>query len=126
MGNRQFVVAQHGNGAYVANQSIPNVPASPAVPGEVLTIYGIGFGPVTPGPVAGRIAQDLPRTANPVHFFFGDKEAEVNYAGLVPGLVGLYQFNVVVPSGLGTQDVLLRTRVGNSNLSQTLYIPVRE
>jgi uncharacterized protein (TIGR03437 family) len=63
---------------------------------------------------------------SPVQFFFADKEARVEYAGLVPGLVGLYQFNVVVPSGLGTQDVLLRATVGGTDVSQKLYIPVRE
>lgn len=125
-GDRQYVVAQHRDGSFVANSSIPNVAPAPATAGEVLTIYGVGFGSVTPGPVAGRLAQGLTSTVAPVQFFFGDREARVDYAGLVPGLVGLYQFNVIVPSGLGTQDVPLRVTSGGSNLSQTLYISVRE
>jgi uncharacterized protein (TIGR03437 family) len=126
VGDFQFVVAQHTNGQFVANASINGVAASPALAGEVITIYGVGFGPVLSGPVAGRIAEGQPRTQNRVQFFFDGKEAEVQYAGLVPGLVGLYQFNVVVPAGLGTRDVSLAATVAGSPLSQTLYIPVRE
>ena len=126
VGEYQYVVAQHRSGDFVANQFIPNVPSSPATPGETITIYGVGFGAVTGSPVAGRIATGQSTTVNPVQFFFADREARVEYAGLAPGLVGLYQFNVVVPSGLGTRDVPLRATVNGANVSQTLYIPVRE
>ncbi|HYP05233.1 MAG TPA: peptidylprolyl isomerase [Bryobacteraceae bacterium] len=126
VGDYQFVVAQHQDRSLVGIPAIPNVPDAPAKAGETLTFYGVGFGAVDSGPVGGRLAQGLPRVVAPVQFFFGDREARVDYAGLVPGLVGLYQFNVVVPSGLGSQDLPLRVTVGGANLTQTLYIPVRE
>jgi uncharacterized protein (TIGR03437 family) len=128
VGDYQFVAALHSNGTFVANSAIAGVPAAPALPGETLIIYGLGFGPVTGDTttVAGRIAQGLTSTAAPVQFFFDGMEAQVSYRGLAPGFVGLYQFNVVVPPGLaGGRDVTLRVTVGGENLAQTLYIPIR-
>lgn len=125
VGDYQFVVAQHQNGSFVANDAIPNVPPAPARPGEVLTIYGVGFGPVQSAPVSGQIATGTPAILSPVRILFGDTEAQVTYAGLAPGLVGLYQFNVVVPSGLGEQDLRLRVWLGGVEVPQTLYLPVR-
>ena len=129
IGDYQFIAALHANGTFVANSAITGVPTAPAVPGETLTIYGLGFGPVTGNnttAVAGRIAQGLTSTASPVQFFFDGMEAQVTYSGLTPGLVGLYQFNVVVPPGLaGGRDVTLRVAMGGENIAQTLYIPIR-
>ena len=131
VGDYQFVAALHSNGTFVANRAIAGIPESPAAPGETLTIYGLGFGPVTGEPgatttVAGRVAQGLTSTASPVQFFFDGVEAQVSYRGLTPGLVGLYQFNVVVPPGLaGGRDVTLRVTMGGENIPQTLYIPIR-
>jgi uncharacterized protein (TIGR03437 family) len=60
-----------------------------------------------------------------VQFFFGDVSARVDYAGLAPGYVGLYQFNVVVPAGTSSGDVPLRIVSGTEPIQQSLYIPVR-
>jgi uncharacterized protein (TIGR03437 family) len=128
VGDFQFVAALHSNGTFVANSAIAGVPAAPAIPGETLTIYGLGFGPVTGGTTtaAGRIAQGLTSTTSPVQFFFDGIEAQVSYSGLTPGFVGLYQFNVVVPPGLaGGRDVTLRVRIAGQDIAQTLYIPIR-
>jgi uncharacterized protein (TIGR03437 family) len=128
VGDYQFVAALHANGTFVANSAIAGVPESPAAPGETLTIYGLGFGTITGATttVAGRIAQGLTSTSSPVQFFFDAVEAQVAYRGLTPGLVGLYQFNVVVPPGLaGGRDVALRVTVGGENIAQTLYISIR-
>jgi uncharacterized protein (TIGR03437 family) len=34
----------------------------------------------------------------------GNQTANVGFAGLTPGLAGLYQINLVVPAGTGTGD----------------------
>jgi uncharacterized protein (TIGR03437 family) len=53
----QYVVAQHSDGSYVLPVgAIPGANSSPAKPGETITIFGIGFGPVTPTIPAGEIA----------------------------------------------------------------------
>ena len=40
----------------------------------------------------------------PVRVTIGGHEAPVLFAGLVPGLLGLYQVNAVVPGGLAGSD----------------------
>lgn len=80
------------------------VPSRPAAPGDTIVFYGIGFGPVTPEVSAGQITQGqhLLEGTLQVSFAPGPGQtavpAQVTYAGLAPGTVGLYQFNVVVPN----------------------------
>jgi uncharacterized protein (TIGR03437 family) len=123
---KQYAAAVHqSTGAYVSNGSIPNVAAAPAVPGETLSFYGIGLGPVTFGTVAGLVARGTIGVKATVQFLFGDATAQVLYAGLAPGLVGVYQLNVVVPSGVAGGDVPLTVQVNGSPIPQTLFIPMQ-
>ena len=71
-----------------------------AKPGDVIVIFGIGFGPVTPNIPAGQISpgNSQRRLAPPLQIFFGSTPATLQYSGLAPSLVGVYQFNVVVPN----------------------------
>ncbi len=74
------------------------VPAKRAKPGDVITLYGIGFGSVDKGIQPGQIAQQQSTLSAPFTVTIGGTQATVNYDGLAPNYVGLYQFNVVVPS----------------------------
>jgi trimeric autotransporter adhesin len=97
-------------GTYILPASSPNVPSGvpyrPAHPGEILTFYGIGFGPVTPPATQGQLVQQINQIATtPFEIYFGGypssipvTQATIQYAGLAPGFIGLYQFNVVVPN----------------------------
>jgi uncharacterized protein (TIGR03437 family) len=73
----------------------------PAAAGEILETYGFGLGPTTPGVAAGAGAPSNPPASAAMPFVNVDGVlAQTTFAGLVPGLVGLYQVNVVVPAGL--------------------------
>ena len=65
--------------------------------------------------------------ASPVKFTIGQTTADVAYAGLVQDLVGLYQFNVVVPSNAPNGDLALNVGIGTGTLKdpQTLYLSVQ-
>ena len=67
---------------------------SPARPGEIIHIYGIGFGRVDSQPPDGTPAPADPpaRTISPIAC-----SAPVLFAGLAPGLVGIYQMDVRLP-----------------------------
>ncbi len=115
---KQYAAAVHAStGAFVKD--------TPAVAGETLTFYGIGFGPVTPGEVAGQVAAGTTTVTNQVDFQFGDLPAQVLYAGLVPGQVGVYQFNVVVPAGVPSGDVQLKVLSAGEPIPQSLFVPVQ-
>jgi uncharacterized protein (TIGR03437 family) len=68
----------------------------PAVPGEVLEIYGTGFGPTNPAaPTSQLVPQPAPLSL-PATVAIGGVEAQVQWAGIVSS--GLYQLNVQVPN----------------------------
>ena len=128
VGEKQYAAAVHATtGTFVGGDNIPNVPAAPAVPGETLIFYGVGFGPVNESgvPVAGKVAPGNTTLAAATSFKFGDAPAQVQFAGLAPGLVGVYQFNVVVPTGAANGDVPLNVTVNGDALAQTLLIAVK-
>jgi uncharacterized protein (TIGR03437 family) len=126
LNDRQFAAALHSDtNQFVSNGYIGELPAAPAKPGETLIFYGIGFGPVESGEVAGQIATGTWRLRDSVEFRFGDVPGRVDYAGLAPSLVGLYQFNVVVPAGAPAGDIPLKVLLGGEPTPQTLYITVQ-
>ncbi|MEO8127680.1 MAG: peptidylprolyl isomerase [Bryobacteraceae bacterium] len=128
VGDKQYVAAVHGtSGTFVSGGNIPDVPAAPAVPGETVIFYGVGFGPVNESsvPVAGKVVTGPTTLAASANFKFGDVAAEVQYAGLVQGLVGVYQFNVVVPAGVSNGDVPLNVTVNGEAVAQSLLVSVK-
>ena len=90
----QYVAAFHGNSGVAVSTT------APAVEGETLIFYGIGFGAVKQAPVAGQLARGSTALVSSFTMTIGGSPATIQYAGLAPGLVGVYQFNVVVPTGL--------------------------
>jgi uncharacterized protein (TIGR03437 family) len=114
---KQYVVAQ------LLDQSYAGIPSRPAKPGDVLIIYGIGFGPVTPATPAGMIATGITNLTNTATFQFDQTSAAVSYQGLTPGLVGLYQFNITVPN-VPPGDYALTVQEGSVTVGQTVFITV--
>ncbi len=127
-GDKQYVAAVHATtGAFVSGGNITDIPAAPAVPGETLIFYGVGFGPVNESsvPVAGKVVEGVTTLTASTSFRFGDVPGQVQFAGLAPGLVGVYQFNVVVPANVANGDVPLNVTVNGEALAQTLLIAVK-
>ncbi len=128
VGDIQYAVAIHATGGkYVSNGNIPNVDAAPAVPGETLTFYGTGFGPVTPSTtvVAGKVVTGLAPITNTLEFKIGGISSTVLYAGLVPGLVGVYQFNVTVPTAVDSGDQPIEVTLNSDVIAQKLFVALK-
>ena len=118
IGGKQYVVAQQ------TDLTFTGMPSHPAKPGDTLTIYGIGFGPVTPATGAGTIAtQATTLTPDKATFLFGQTPATVSYQGLAPSNVGLYQFNIVVPT-VPTGDSALTVQIGSVKVNQNLFVNI--
>lgn len=97
-----------GSGAIQHASDYSLVTASnPAKPGEMIVIYATGLGPVNgtvadgapaPGPAAvQQPCHPLKVTIGGTPENGGGASANILYAGLTPGYVGLYQLNVQVP-----------------------------
>jgi len=97
--------------------------SEPAKRDEPLTMYAVSLGPTTGGAVsAGNASPSSPlAVTDKVQVFFGDptiKEAGiiVDWSGLAPGFVGLYQLNLRVPGDHLRGDALPVTlRIGSVN-----------
>ena len=126
LGGNQYVAALFSDGVtYVLpTGAIPGISSHPAHPGDTITLYGIGFGAVTPGVLPGQLVLLDNTLTAPFHLFFGSTEANVTYDGLAPYYVGLYQFNVVVPQIPGGNLVPLTFTLAGTSGVQTLYIAV--
>ena len=114
--NKQYVVG------LLSDQSYGGIPSHPVKTGQVMTIYGIGFGPVLQGVPAGTIANGATSLGN-VAFLFNQTPAEVLYGGLAPGFVGLYQFNIKVPN-VSPNDYALNVQVGGTAVNQSVFVTV--
>lgn len=67
--------------------------------GDIVALYGTGFGPTNPLPVAGTVFAGAYPTTSSVTVTIGGAAAEVLWSGLAGA--GLYQINVRVPATLG-------------------------
>ncbi len=100
IGGKQYVAALFSDGITYVLPSGTNttVPFRPAHAGDIITLYGVGFGPVMPNIPAGQVVQQTNSLALQLQVLFAGYEGALRFGGLAPGAVGLYQFNVVVPS----------------------------
>jgi uncharacterized protein (TIGR03437 family) len=87
----------HGDGAYdLIGPEELKIKARTVKPGEVLELFGVGFGPTDPPVAAGQAFSGAIPTVNPVTITIGGVPATVLFAGLTGA--GLYQFNLIVPA----------------------------
>ncbi len=110
----------HANGALVSA-------ANAAQAGETVLLFGTGLGTVTTQPDTGQpaSANPLSRTINTPTVTIEGREAPVEFSGLAPGFVGLYQVNVVIPSGLLPGEHPVQLTVGGVSSNTTVTISVR-
>ena len=98
--------------------------SAPASAGDMVTIYCMGLGAVVPAIDAGTITPMVGyvQTKNAVTLTIGGAPAQVAFAGLVPGFVGIYQVNAQVPGGLSGQVPVVMTVAGQSSLPVTMAV----
>lgn len=97
----------HADGQYVTQNN-------PATRDEPLQLYAVGLGATTGGTVtAGEPSPSSPlaQTSSTVEVYFGPPNYKqsaviVDWAGLAPGFIGVYQLNLRVPGFHGTGNAL--------------------
>jgi uncharacterized protein (TIGR03437 family) len=85
-------------------------PTVAARAGDNLVLFGVGFGPTNPVVPVGQAYTGAAQTTNSVQLSIGSTTVLPTFAGITSA--GLYQMNLVVPSGLGVGDVPLLAMVG--------------
>jgi uncharacterized protein (TIGR03437 family) len=96
--------------------------SNPAQVGETIVVYANGLGTTTPAIASGTAASGsaLTPTAYTITAAIDTVPATVSFAGLTPGSIGLYQANVVVPSGVSQGDVVMELQGPDSDTFQAL------
>jgi uncharacterized protein (TIGR03437 family) len=115
----KYPAAVHTDGAYVAPAGYygSGVASRPAAPGEVILLFGSGFGPTTPAVPAGQIVSGAAPLADAGQLVItiGGAAAAVQFAGIVAA--GEYQFNVVIPPVADGDQPIAATMAGAATQS---------
>jgi uncharacterized protein (TIGR03437 family) len=85
-------------------------PTVAAKTGDIVEIFGVGFGPTIPAVTAGQVFSGAAPTVTPVNLLIDGVKVAPTFAGL--SSAGLYQINLTIPPGLGTGDLSLVAGVG--------------
>ena len=123
-GNQNVVALLNNTLTYDLPVSVPGVITALAKPGDTLTLYGIGFGTVTPSILAGQIASQLSALTANVQVTIGGSPATITYQGFAPGYVGLYQFNVTVPNIPASNTAPVVVTLNGTPLPQKLVVAI--
>ena len=91
--------------------------------GDIVELFGVGFGPTNPAVPAGQLFSGAAATTNPVQLTIGATTVTSIFTG-VSG-AGLYQINVVIPAGLGTGDQSLLGIVSGNATQATVVISLQ-
>lgn len=103
--------------------------ASPAKPGDLVSLYGTGFGDSSPAVPAGNLASGQSTLTNSITVSIGGvtvPQSDIQYAGLSPGSIsGLYQFNVKIPASVPTGEVPVIITIGGVQTQAGVTIPIQ-
>ena len=115
------VIAQHLDGSLVLDSK------SPAKPGEIVIFYMSGLGVTDNEPGTGQASPGdiLAHPTVPLKLTLNGLDAPVQFVGLTPGLVGLFQVNFKVPDAApdGNLDLLIEQ---GDILSNKTILPVKK
>lgn len=122
--NGNLAVAQHSD----ARATLIS-PDAPARPGEIVVLYATGLGRTTPAIISGEIVSratpilylsqlQITLAGNPV------PQGSILYAGLTPGMSGLYQINLRLPATLPPNPEI-RMTMGSQTSPASVYLPVQ-
>ncbi len=125
----QYAVATYQNYTYaVKNGAIGGLATVPAKPGDVLILWGTGFGPTTPAvPPGEEVPGDTTYlTSNPVTVTVGGIDATVYGTALAPGFAGLYQVAIQVPASAPNGDLPIVAKVSGVSSPSTTLLTVQQ
>jgi uncharacterized protein (TIGR03437 family) len=100
----------HADYSYAVQNGTFSITTVPGKPGEVITLWGTGFGPTAPAAPSGQVVPPGSYTVSGVTVTLGGQLG----TALTSGLAGLYQIAIHLPSNLPSGDYEVVTRVRGS------------
>lgn len=117
------VAAVHVDGSLVGPVGlVPGANTSPAKPGEIVLLFGTGFGPTDPILNTARVVSQPAILASPVSLRIGGAAAEVAFAGVTAS--GLCQFNAKIPD-VPDGDALVQATIEGATSQSGISISVK-
>jgi len=116
----------YGGGAYDIDgpQGVSlGLQTRPVKAGEVLMLYGVGFGSTNPVVLAGKVFSGAAATTGSMQLTIGGVPVTPTFSGLVAA--GLYQINLVIPSGLKSGDQPVSVTIGGQQTPSGIYVAVQ-
>ena len=110
-GTHTAVATRYPDNAYVGDPAETSGTVA-AAPGDVLTLWGNGFGPTIPPVAAGVAVTSAPAVAAAVTVTVGGQAATVLGAVLSPGSAGLYQVAIRLPAALAAGAAEVQATTG--------------
>jgi uncharacterized protein (TIGR03437 family) len=112
----------------IKNGTFAGLTTTPAKPGDVLILWGTGFGPTTPSAPVGEVvpANATYSTKDSVTVTVGKTAATVYGAALAPGFAALYQVAIQVPTTLANGDYPVVATIGGVSSPATTLLTVEK
>jgi uncharacterized protein (TIGR03437 family) len=126
-----IIVRSDGSGAYgggtydivgPAGSSL-GYPTVPAKAGDAVVLFGVGFGPTNPAVPAGKPFSSAAPAASAIHLTINGTTVTPAFVGLSGP--GLFQFNLTIPSGIGTGDQPLLAMVGAASTQSGVVLALQ-
>jgi uncharacterized protein (TIGR03437 family) len=125
----KYAVATRQDGSYaVANGTFAPAVTVAAKPGDVLILWGTGFGPTNP-PVAAGIQTPTDKTyftASPVTIKINGVEASTFGTALAGTFAGLYQVAIQVPASVPDGDLPIVATINGASSPDNVFLTVKK
>jgi uncharacterized protein (TIGR03437 family) len=117
-------VATHLDYSYAVKNGTFAVATAPSKPGEIVVLWATGFGATTPAAPDGQVTPSGSYSVSGVSVTLAGQPVTVLGTALSPGLAGVYQIAIQVPTGLANGDYQLIAAVGGAQTPPGVLLTV--
>jgi uncharacterized protein (TIGR03437 family) len=123
-----YAVATRQDYSYAVKNGTFSTATTPAKPGDVIVLWGTGFGTTSPVAPVGVVTPSTTvyNTASPVTVTVGGAPATVYGAALTGGNAGLYQVAIQIPTALANGDYPVIATISGVPSPATTLITVQQ
>jgi uncharacterized protein (TIGR03437 family) len=125
-GGKYAVASRNADGTYIGPTTLFPGSTTPAKPGDVVLLWGTGFGPTDPAAPTGvqTPSDTIYATASPVTVAVGGINATVYSTALSPGFAGLYQVAIQVPASAPDGDLSVAATISGASSPGNVFLTV--